>query len=65
MNNQKYTNALKEAGQKLIDSAEDICRDIESSRIDDLSIWISFEDDVIKLNLDKTYIFSGERGIND
>ena len=57
MNDQKYVNALKQAGQKLIDSAESICGDICQSQIDDLSIWIKFEEGHLKLNLDKTYIF--------
>jgi hypothetical protein len=64
MGNQRYVNALKQAGQKLIDSAESICGDINQSQIDDLSIWLSFEEDGhLKLNLDKTYIFNG--GNND
>ena len=57
MDNQRYVNALKQAGQKLIDSAESICGDACQSQIDDLSIWIKFEEGHLKLNLDKTYIF--------
>ena len=57
MDNQRYVNALKQAGQKLIDSAESICGDVDQSKVDDLSIWLRFADGHLKLNLDKTYIF--------
>ena len=49
MHNQRYINALKQAGQKLIDSAESICGDVDQSKVDkSMEIWLNSLEDEIK-----------------
>ena len=57
----QYINALKNAGNILIEQAEHIMGDIEENKIYDFSIWIRFNyDEVLTMQIEKEYLLKGD-----
>lgn len=57
----QYINALKNAGNILIEQAENIMDDIEKNKIYDFSIWIRFNyDEVPTMQIEKEYLLKGD-----
>ena len=57
----QYINALKNAGNILIEQAEHIIDDIEKNKIYDFSIWIRFNyDEVPTMQIEKEYLLKGD-----
>ena len=57
----QYINALKNAGNILIEQAEHIMDDIEKNKIYDFSIWIRFNyEEVPTMQIKKEYLLKGD-----
>lgn len=65
--NKDWVSVIQSVGYAIVDKAEMYARDIGTSNVDDVNIWISFdkENGIVSLNMDKTYTFNVRDKVND
>lgn len=62
----EYINALKDAGKLLIEQAEHFMNDVDTNKIADFTIWLTFKrDSVPTMEVNKEYVLNTNAKEND